>query len=50
MDAGEAEGIGREYLERWPHDRVIYGSLYPYRLPGCLAPVAQRRGPQISLA
>ena len=41
MDAGEAEGIGREYLERWPRDRVIFGSLYPYRLPsqpGSLAP------------
>jgi hypothetical protein len=28
-----AEGNGREYLERWPRDRVILGSLHPYRLP-----------------
>jgi hypothetical protein len=33
MDAGEAEGSGREYLERWPRDRVILGSLHPYRFP-----------------
>jgi hypothetical protein len=40
MDAEEAEGIGREHLEWWPRDRVIIGSLYPYRLsqPGSLAP------------
>ena len=30
---GEAEGSGREYLERWPRDRVILGSIHPYRLP-----------------
>lgn len=28
MDPGEAEGSGREYLERWPRDRVILG-IYP---------------------
>lgn len=33
MDPGEAEGSGREYLERWPRDRVILGSIHPYRLP-----------------
>jgi hypothetical protein len=33
MDAGEAEGSGREYLERWPRDRVILGSIHPYRPP-----------------
>ena len=29
---GEGEGNGREYLERWPRDRVIFESLNPYRL------------------
>lgn len=41
MHAGEAEKTGREHLERWPRDRVIFESLYPYRLrsqPGRLAP------------
>ena len=33
MDAEEAEGNGREYLERWPRDRVIFGSIHPYRPP-----------------
>jgi hypothetical protein len=49
MDAGEA---GREHLERWPRDRVILGSLYPYRpapSPAAwLRGLVGQRGPQIS--
>jgi hypothetical protein len=46
------EGNGREYLERWPRDRVIFGSLYPYRLPPSpafwLRSLVEQWEPQIS--